>query len=379
MKWLLLTVLLALAVTAHELPLAEPCDIEACQLPNCRCSSTEIPGGLAASNVPQFVVLTFDDAVTVTNIGTYRKLLIGRTNSNNCPAGATFYVNHEYTNYQFVNELYNMGCEIALHSISHQTPVTYWKQASYEDMEKEFADQIKQMSKFANMSASEIYGVRMPFLQMAGNNCFHVMKDYGLVYDSSWPNTDIRNPGLWPYTLDYASIQDCIIPPCPTASIPGIWVFNMSPWIDLAGNTCSMVDSCVVVPDHNDEEAWFEFILTNFERHYYGNRTPFPFYIHEWYLAIHPAVLRALVRFADYINSLSDVLTVNQIEVIDWMRNPVTVEEYRLKPCKQHIQTTCASQSCGPLTADHTQMSYWMTVCGECPREYPWLGNPLGL
>lgn len=39
--------------STKELVLAEPCDEEACQLPNCRCSSTSIPGGLNPRNVPQ--------------------------------------------------------------------------------------------------------------------------------------------------------------------------------------------------------------------------------------------------------------------------------------------------------------------------------------
>lgn len=63
----LFTVLLACVLaTPHSRPvtdevaekpqlfdLAEACDAEACQLPDCRCSSTDIPGGLAARDTPQ--------------------------------------------------------------------------------------------------------------------------------------------------------------------------------------------------------------------------------------------------------------------------------------------------------------------------------------
>lgn len=34
---------------------AEPCIPSQCQLPDCRCSSTDVPGGLDASNVPQVI------------------------------------------------------------------------------------------------------------------------------------------------------------------------------------------------------------------------------------------------------------------------------------------------------------------------------------
>lgn len=60
MKWFLVLALFV-AVWAQDesgedgLTLAEPCDAEACQLPDCRCSSTNIPGGLAARDVPQVI------------------------------------------------------------------------------------------------------------------------------------------------------------------------------------------------------------------------------------------------------------------------------------------------------------------------------------
>lgn len=58
MKWMTIVfsfvlVTLAVASEAEELPLAEQCDEELCKLPNCRCSSTNIPGGLEARDTPQ--------------------------------------------------------------------------------------------------------------------------------------------------------------------------------------------------------------------------------------------------------------------------------------------------------------------------------------
>jgi len=37
-----------------------------CVLPDCHCPSTAIPGGLALNDTPQFILLTFDDAVSTT-------------------------------------------------------------------------------------------------------------------------------------------------------------------------------------------------------------------------------------------------------------------------------------------------------------------------
>ncbi|KAJ2944844.1 hypothetical protein O0L34_g1738 [Tuta absoluta] len=360
-----------------ELPLAAPCDEELCRSSECRCSSTTIPGSLLARDTPQFVTVTFDDGINVVNIETYRKILYGRRNSNGCPSGFTFFVNHEYTNYQLVNELYNQGFEIASHSITHQTPQTYWQEAIYEDLVKEFADHRTQIAHFANIPIGEIKGIRSPFLQLSGNNSYLVIKNHGLVYDSSWTTASFTDPPLWPYTLDYASVQDCQSGPCPTAAIPGVWVQPMVSWRDLLGLPCSMADACFNFPDRINETAWYQFILTNFERHYMTNRAPFGVYIHEGYISAYPAVQRAFVRFFDLINNLDDAFLVNSNEVIDWMKDPLHLIEYKKKLCRTFQPTTCQVTSC-TLTSQHNDLTYWMQLCNTCPRVYPWLGNPLG-
>ncbi|CAH0697353.1 unnamed protein product [Spodoptera exigua] len=377
----LLALLLVSAVALaeeEEVEEAPECDLEACKLPNCRCSGVDIPGGLSPRDTPQFVTVTFDDGVNVNNIITYRNILYNRFNSNGCPAGVTFFVSHEYTNYVLINELYNRGFEIALHSISHQIPQTYWRDATYDDLKKEIADQKVQMSHFANIPSNSIKGVRLPFLQMAGDNSFQVMADYGLEYDCTWPTTTQTNPGLWPYTLDYKSNQDCVVPPCPTSSIPGVWVKPMVAWSDLQGVACSMVDACFFIPDRENEEEWFKFIMTNFERHYLGNRAPFGFYVHEAFISAYPAVQRAFVRFMDVVNNLPDAFMVNAHEVIDWVKNPVPIDVYKKQGCRRFTPTNCNIASCSPPPAAHNGVQYWMQLCNVCPRVYPWLGNPLG-
>ncbi|XP_072946466.1 chitin deacetylase 8-like [Epargyreus clarus] len=382
MKWavVIFTLLVASAIAEEarrNLNLATECDEARCQLPRCRCSGTDIPGGLNPRDTPQLVLLTFDDGVNTLNIEKYRSLY-GRRNRDGCPIGITYFVNHEYTNYKLVNELYNNGFEIALHSITHQTPQSYWAGATYETMMREFGHQRWQMSYFANIPINTIRGMRIPYLQMSGNSSFQVMNTAGLTYDSSWPTSQFVNPGLWPYTLDYASTQDCMMPPCPTASIPGPWVLPMVTWTDMRGFPCSYVDACIFRPDDNDEEGWFRFMMNNFERQYRGNRAPFGFYVHEWLISTNPAISRAFTRFLDLLNSLHDVFMVNGSEAIEWMRNPMTVEEFARKPCRQRIVAPCIPRTCGPLSAEHTTISYWMEVCTECPNVYPWIDNPFG-
>lgn len=100
------------------------------------------------------------------------------------------------------------------------------------------------MNTFGNIPKSDIRGLRMPLLQLSGNNQFTMMKEGGIEYDSSWPTRSFMQTGLWPYTLDYQSIQDCNVLPCPDESIPGQWVLPMIMWEDTEGYPCSMVDAC---------------------------------------------------------------------------------------------------------------------------------------
>lgn len=91
------------------------------------------------------IIVTFDDAVNGENWDLYNnKLFIPERyfkltlfcfflviclkkkpdfiscskNPNGCPIHATFYVSHEYNNYQYVQKLWNAGHEIAAHSIT---------------------------------------------------------------------------------------------------------------------------------------------------------------------------------------------------------------------------------------------------------------------
>lgn len=224
---------------------ATNCDPLKCVSPNCRCSSTDIPGRLAPSDTPQFVVLTFDDAITVSNIDYYSHAFDGRRNPDQCNVSATYFVSHEYTNYYLANQLYRKGHEIALHSVSHNATTDYWKSATVATLTAEFGDEREMIAHFAKIPKEELRGIRLPFLQMSGEASFEMLQAEGLMYDYSWPTIHHRAPGMWPYSLEYRSKQDCVIGPCPKGSYPDVWVMPMISWTDEEGIFCSMVDTCV--------------------------------------------------------------------------------------------------------------------------------------
>lgn len=76
-------------------------------------------GDLPVEDVPQIVLLTFDDSVNDLNKQLYADLFNkGRVNPNGCPISATFYVSHEWTDYSQVQNLYSEGHEMASHTVS---------------------------------------------------------------------------------------------------------------------------------------------------------------------------------------------------------------------------------------------------------------------
>ncbi|KAK4877639.1 hypothetical protein RN001_010145 [Aquatica leii] len=355
---------------------AKECDPNACKLPNCLCFSTNPPAGLKPADIPQFVLLTFDDAIKIDNIQYYKDAFYNRKNPNNCSIGTTYFVSHEYTDYSLVHELVSKGHEIALHSITHQTPNSYWKDLDLEGYKREIADQVKLVTHFANISSSSIKGIRVPFLELGGNNSFQMIKDSGLTYDCSWPTQTYIESGLFPYTLDYASNQDCPTGVCPNASIPGVWVIPMVDWRDQSNVPCAMVDQCINIP--TDVNGIVEFMKTNFNRHYNGSRSPFGFYVHAAWFNKNPIYFEAYQKFLDYLNTIEDVYLVSANNVIEWMKNPVTKDVYiKNSKCNQIFNNTCAQpKSCRLMKGEEER---YMTICSNsCPNVYPWLNNPLG-
>lgn len=90
-------------------------------LPSPHRSGSTIPetGDYHPEEIPQVVLLTFDDSVNDLNKGLYVDLFEkGRKNPNGCPIAATFYVSHEWTDYSQVQNLYAAGHEIASHTVS---------------------------------------------------------------------------------------------------------------------------------------------------------------------------------------------------------------------------------------------------------------------
>lgn len=364
---------------------ATRCDYKNCTLPNCFCSidGTLIPNNMDVNQVPQMVIITFDDAINSENWGLYKKLFPPtRKNPNGCPVHATFYVNHEYNNYQYTQKLWNQGHEIAVHSITHRMPESWWStNATIEDWFNEMVGQANIIHKFAGVSMEEIRGIRVPFLRVGWNRQFLMMKEFGFVYDSSMaaPPSD---PPIWPYTLDHRIPHACVGngQRCPSRSFPGVWEMIMNQ-LEVEEYTCAMVDSC---PSYATDDETYEMLMSNFRRHFTTNRAPFGLYFHTiWFKK--RINMRAFQRFLDDLNKMPEVYFVSNWEAIQWMQSPTPINQLsQFEPWKCKTQIPVEDMACNTpkvckLQSRALRGDRYLHTCSECPQVYPWLRNEFGL
>ena len=65
------------------------------------------------------ILITFDGGVNNLVFDKYNAIFRkNRTNPNGCPIKGTFFISHEYTNYQLVEKFYSQGHEMAVGSIT---------------------------------------------------------------------------------------------------------------------------------------------------------------------------------------------------------------------------------------------------------------------
>ena len=207
--------------TAHGNGSAEPCNPDVCKLPACFCSGADIPGNLSASAIPQIVMISFNSAVNSLTYD-YAELVLkaGIKNPNGCGITGTFFVSHEYTDYRDVMAIRNQRNEIAVNTVSASShPVSWWAEATKEQWKAEIGDMKEILRVWGQIEAGSIVGFRAPEIQVGGNNEFGALHDLGFLYESSMPTQKKPTRPMWPYTLDYSSTQDCVIPPCPTGEI----------------------------------------------------------------------------------------------------------------------------------------------------------------
>lgn len=348
---------------------AAKCRRDVCLLPDCSCGGRDIPGDLPVESVPQIVLITFDDSVNDLNKQLYIDLFEkGRVNPNGCPITATFYVSHEWTDYSQVQNLYSDGHEMASHTVSH----SFGEQFSQKKWTREVAGQREILAAYGGVKLSDVRGMRAPFLSVGGNKMYKMLYDSNFTYDSSMPVYENRPPS-WPYTLDYKIFHDCMIPPCPTRSYPGVWQVPMVMWQDLNGGRCSMGDAC---SNPGEADGVFKMIMKNFERHYTTNRAPFGLFYHAaWFTQPHHK--EGFIKFLDAINAMQDVWIVTNWQMLQWVRDPTPISRINSFQPFQCDYSDRPKRCNNPKVCNlwHKSGVRYMKTCQPCPDIYPWTGK----
>ena len=372
MSWLVLvaiSVLSLLVVEGHEAvrltsypgnSRVEHCERN-CSLPHCFCGRG-IPGGLTPYHTPQFVLLSFDDAVNDLNKHFYLRLFDSRLNPDGCPIAATFFVSHEWTDYSQVHSLYRAGHEISSHSVTHTHPAGL----SEQQWGRELGGQAELLSRHGLVEPSHVTGARAPFLETGGDAMFRAMAQLGFRYDSSLPSS-YQRPPLWPYTAHQGTHQPCSIPPCPSASQPDMWEVPLTMMTDGMGGKCAMLDACRY---HETADSIQRMLTRNFIRHYTDStKPPFPMAYHAAWFRARPHRETAFFNFIDSLLEFPDVFFVTSQQLLRWISNPVPLGEYiSSRNCDINSRTV---KNCQRKTCSYGGRMF--VTCSECPEKYPWI------
>jgi len=342
---------------------------------------SDIPGGLTPADTPQFVFLTFDDAITSSNYNNYTAILGNRKNPNGCPFTMTFYVHHPDNDYVYTHDLYFRGNEMASKSLSNKQPSTLWADMTIDENIEEMGGMRQAISTFANIPHNSVQGWRAPFLQTSGDSMLESLSLLGMTYDNSYTTKSYTNPPIWPYTLDFGFRQDCQTTPCPTANnkYPGLWIVPMVVLEASSGNQCNMADACTPAP--TDAASTYDYLKTNFDRFYTSSsRAPLGIYLHSAWFQSTGYRLTGYLNFLDYLDSLNDVYVVSVGKALEWMRSPsplASAGSSSALSCPNVSPTTCNARNCYYVD-EVTGQDIFMRSCVACPPSYPWVGNPLG-
>ncbi|XP_068227077.1 chitin deacetylase 7-like [Palaemon carinicauda] len=395
-----------LAIRLLSLTLAQEACIQEvnCLRPNCVCATTGNPiAPFPLEFAPQFIVLSVNDAVTVTNFRYYKELLSTFSNPNGCRMSLTAFLTHPNTDYTLANELWRLGSEIGVRSVTN-SEVVYWKEANYTVWFNELSDAKKIIHKFARIPEEEIIGTRALHMEMGGDEMYRALNDAGYKYDSTWSAREYTNwygdqpkGALYPYTLDFQSPQipdDCSVGRCPERIYKGLFVTPVLDIKAISGHPCNMIDSCqsryneTDCPEQKCEDRVFEFLKENFDYNYKGNKAPFGLHtLPSWFESDKnvqsSAHWNGYKRFLQYVQGLGNVWIVSHSKLLEYMKNPVPVGDVgNLKAFQCPAidpDTNCPS----PMRCEYDSFpgsgAITLTSCTRpCPATYPWVGNPYG-
>lgn len=277
--------------------------------------STAPPGGLSPGEVPQMIVITFDDAVHQPVFDLLEPIL-GRLHSDGSPVPFTFFVSTNDSDYWLIHRLHAAGHEIAAHTMSHNTGIG----TGFETWIREIEGCREALSRFAGIPRDQIRGMRAPFLAHNGP-MYEALSALGFAYSSSVlespgylsPSPDDSNL-IWPYTLHDGLQHEGWTGTGSTESLPDVMEIPM--WKLKEGENYHGMDP------GGSRESLVAMLKENLTLRYNGNRAPLGIWLHAqtW---LNAETAGALNDFLDWALEKEDVRVVSLSTLEKWTRDPV--------------------------------------------------------
>lgn len=322
-----LLLLLAASQAVRAFP-CSPADLESCPVP---------PGDLPIGQVPQFITITWDDAIEPLGYSVIQKVTSGFTQRNTCPIPSTYFVSITNTIVAAVQALYIQGNEIATHTYHHIGNPDAEEILSCRDW----------LVNATGIPQNKINGFRAPFL-LHNAEVRQTLQDNGFLYDSSIPDTvpsqispDVQHRG-WPYLMDAGIPQNCSTGSCsPSEQYATLWELPL--WAVMDANLSPIASMDPPGDAYENFKRELDWRLA-------GNRAPLGLFFHAG-LQSQPDRIAELRRFIEYALTLPDVWFATNQQVLAWMQNPVAAADVEsLLACDR---PTDISADVGPVCATY--------------------------
>jgi peptidoglycan/xylan/chitin deacetylase (PgdA/CDA1 family) len=326
------------------------------------------PGGLTPAQVPQFILLGFDDNQFADPLAWFVDHLRSQRNPagagqagtfDGAPVRAIFFSNGRYWNEPAVVAIHRRavadGHELANHTQNHLDGLAF----TVDQWRAEMAACDEAYFK-AGVTTAPVAGFRAPYLKY-GHTTFLALVAMGRPYDASiqegYEGDQDGTNFYWPYTLDQGSPGNSVRYPVGSPrrikSYPGLWEIPMHVFIVPGDDECArygivpglrrrMQDNVdprednptsgkITGLDWNVLESakvsgpeFLAILKHSLDRHLAGNRAPFMIGGHtSLYPADKPERRRALEDFIAYALTKPEVRFVTGRQLLDWLRHPM--------------------------------------------------------
>jgi hypothetical protein len=276
-----------------------------------------------------------------------------------CGVRATFYVSiQDKTECTLVN---------ALRQGQHEIATSTFANTGFPETE-DIQSAMQWLTTECGVPEEEMRGFRAPGLQY-NQETLNTVNELGLLYDASIATTDHQASSFgadhfWPFTFD-EEVPDigCVF--CEAnATNPGLWEVPLWRLYDSDNNA-------LLAMDYAGDAS--EYLQTNFERHYNGNRAPMGISFHTGWLAQNNFVLK---KWIDKVQAVhNDVHFITTYELIEWMRNPVGKGRYRKRcigqesECFTPLPLACVFGQFNPTTCQcDCNQGYCVDAAGLCTK-----------